>query len=289
MTTLPLLAALACLLTGAVTWLVTAPPPEAAAPAVAPGAGTTERFRRLLARQQIRVPDLRAFVLQSLGLGLGLATVAQILLAVPLLTLAAGVAGSLARGLFYRLRDAGQAQARRTALAEVLLQLRLALNTGSGLDQAFRLVAGQAPPILRPTLGHVTAVMSARGFPAAMEDWRATADDPAVALVTEACTLAHAAGSLAVPDVLEEALLSLQDRLDLAELHQAEQRETRLQARAGVLIGLGFLVVPALFDPNRRAFYQSPLGGATIAVVLGLLALGYVLMGRLGRLRQDAA
>lgn len=263
--------------------------PDGMALAVAPRPGTAERLHRLLARQQIRVPSLRAFALQSLGLGLGLATVAQILLAIPLLTLAAFGAGAVARGLFYRLRDARQAEARQEALAEVLLQLRLALNTGSGLDQAFRLVAAQAPPLLRPTLGHVTAVMSASGFPAAMADWRATADDPAVALVTEACILAHAAGSLAVPDVLEEALLSLQSRLDLAQLHRAEQRETQLQARGAVLIGLGFLVVPALFDPDRRAFYQSPLGGVTIAVVLGLLILGYVLMGRLGRLRQDAA
>lgn len=225
------------------------------------------------------------------GLSAGLALVAAFLVwslvGVPVLALAAAVAGAYLP-LAWARRSAERARIERErAWPAALAQLADALEAGIAFPAAVTLLGEAGPIPLRPEFTRFQARLRAAGLEAALEGLARAGErtSDTVALLLRAGLLELPAGRLA--PLLRELSGVLAERFEARE--KARTRASSLQVEAAVL-ALSPIVLLLLLGATAPGYLNAyrTAAGTIVATVGGALIFGcYLLMRRLGRVPES--
>jgi tight adherence protein B len=242
-------------------------------------------LRQRLSAEQLGLRPGVFFVLVAGGALLGW-LLAWSLAQVPILALAAAVAGGYAPLAWARRRRERAGRERERAWPAALAQLADALEAGIAFPAAVALVAEAGPVPLRREFASFHGRLRAAGLEAALDGLAASAErtTDTVALLLRAGLLELPSGRLA--PVLRELSGVLSERLEAAE--KARTRASSLQVEAAilavspaVLLLLVGAATPAYLDAYKTA------AGTAVGAVGGLLIFGcYLLMRRMGRVPE---
>ena len=222
-----------------------------------------------------------------LGLSAVLAVIAALLVwslvGVPVLALAAAVAGAYAPLAWARRSGERARNERERAWPAALAQLADALEAGLAFPAAVALLGEAGPPPLRAEFTSFQARLRAAGLEAALDGLSRAEERTAdtVALLLRAGLLELRAGRLA--PLLRELSEMLAERFEARE--KARTRASSLQVEAAVLAlsPIVLLLLLGAAAPGYLNAYRTT-AGTIVATVGGALIFGcYLLMRRLGR------
>ena len=225
-----------------------------------------------------------------LGLSAVLAVIAALLVwslvGVPVLALAAAVAGAYAPLAWARRSGERARNERERAWPAALAQLADALEAGLAFPAAVALLGEAGPPPLRAEFTSFQARLRAAGLEAALDGLSRAEERTAdtVALLLRAGLLELPAGRLA--PLLRELSEMLAERFEARE--KARTRASSLQVEAAVLAlsPIVLLLLLGAAAPGYLNAYRTT-AGTIVATVGGALIFGcYLLMRRLGRIPQ---
>ena len=210
-------------------------------------------------------------------------------------TLFAAVTGSLfvalvpaaAAGLLPR---AYVARRRRLRMREVqvawpdgLRDLVASISAGHSLTQAVSALVTTGPPPLRAPFARFPELARVLGTGPALEVVKGELADATSDRIIEILLVAHDRGGAIVRTILEDLLDATTRDVRLSDELETEGLETRINARAVVVLPWLVLVALTARPGPFREFYRSGGGIVTLAIAAGLGALGVVALGRLGR------
>jgi tight adherence protein B len=224
------------------------------------------------------------------GLAAVLALIAALLVwslvGVPVLVLAAAVAGAYAPLAWARRAGERARNERERAWPAALAQLADALEAGIAFPAAVALLGEAGPPPLRAEFTSFQARLRAAGLEAALDGLSRAGErtSDTVALLLRAGLLELPAGRLA--PLLRELSEMLGERFEARE--KARTRASSLQVEAAVLAlsPIVLLLLLGAAAPGYLNAYRTA-AGTIVAVVGGALIFGcYLLMRRLGRVPE---
>lgn len=194
---------------------------------------------------------------------------------------AAGGAGRVVRPGAVTVATAILGRARQAPHDEIG-RLRAAIASGASVIQAFAALAADDGPWARPAGEVVRACSRGRSVQTVLDDWAASARDPAVDLAVDALAIGAATGgSHAIG--LQVAAEALQQRRALEGEVHALAAPARASALLLVVTPLGFAGAVALLDRRVAAHIVSPAGLITVVAGLLLDAAGAAWMAMLVR------
>ena len=208
------------------------------------------------------------------------------LIGVPVIAIAAGVAGAYAPAAWMRRRWEVRARERERAWPTAINQLADALEAGIAFPAAVALLGEAGPGPLRGELAAFASRLRGEGFDAALDGLAAAGERAAdtVVLLLRAGLGGLPSGRLA--PVLRELAQVLGERFEARE--RARSRASSLQVEAAILAvsPIGLLLLIGAASPGYLDAYRTGAGTA-VALVGGLLIFGcYLLMRRLGRVPE---
>ena len=226
------------------------------------------------------------FALGVIALAAVAAALAWSMTGVPILVVAAAVAGAYAPLASVCRRRERARRERERAWPAALAQLADALEAGIAFPAAVALVAEAGPARLRPDLAGFHARLRSGGLEQAIEGLREAGERTAdtVALLLRAGLLELPVGRLA--PVLRELSAVLSDRFEARE--KARSRAATLQVEAAILAlsPIALLLIVGAASPWYLDAYKTP-AGTVVAAVAGLLIFGcYLAMRQLGRVPE---
>lgn len=188
-----------------------------------------------------------------------------------------------------------KARERRQQFAEAIETLRGLMRVGYGLERALEFLASEGPLLVRPAMRRAVVALRTGGLRAALETLReqiASYDGDRLALSLAASA---AYGGRNTGDVLDNLARAVRD--DLLVQQEAEAEMARQELAARIIGGMPIVILAAMFrfSPDYAAIYREPLGQSLLAMMFGLIVVGYVLMRRAmqlprpGRLLVDLA
>jgi tight adherence protein B len=245
----------------------------------------TSRIRSLSRATGIDFPP-SALIAVSLATGVVAGLAVWLVVGVPVLSLAACVAGGYAPWWRLRRRRDQQRAERERAWPAALAQLADALEAGLAFPAAVALAADTGPGSLRRDLAAFHARLRSSGLGSALDGLTTTGERAAdtVALLLRAGLVDLPAGGLA--PVLRELSAVLAERFEARE--KARSRAAKLQIEATVLAlsPIGLLLLVGTASPGYLDAYRTT-GGTLVGIAGGLAILGcYLLMRRLGRIPE---
>lgn len=159
-------------------------------------------------------------------------------------------------------------------LAALAANARLTGDIAALLEAAARDLEARDPerPLAR-RLRRAAAAVRAQGAEAALAALEAESPSPALASLAFRLRLYARLGG-AFAEILEESARRQRRRLE--GVARAAAKAAGATGLANMLAGMGILaaLLLALLDPQARAFYRSAAGQIALAVLLGLMALG---------------
>lgn len=237
---------------------------------------------RLVLRGGVRGPVALRLVGLAAPLALIAAALVWSLVSVPIIALAAGLAGGYAPFAWARRRRERAGRERERAWPAALAQLADALEAGIAFPAAAALLAEAGPVSLRAEFMTFQARLRAAGLEAALDGLMHAGERTAdtVALLLRAGLLDLPAGRLA--PLLRELSEMLAERFEARE--RARSRAASLQVEAAVLAlsPIALLLMVGSASPGYLDAYRTG-AGTIVAAVAGALIFGcYLLMRRLG-------
>ena len=174
------------------------------------------------------------------------------------------------------------------AWPDALRDLLAGVAAGQSLHQALIVVSAQGPAPLRPVLQSYPGLSRALGPVGALEAMRRDLADPLSDRVIEVLVLALERGGSIVRTVLEDIVQATTADLDVLAAIETEVLESRINARAVLVLPWCALVLLTIGDGPFRDFYRG--AGGAVVVVLGavLSAVGALLIARLGGIPIEA-
>lgn len=285
MSTLPLILGLLMGLGLALAWLAWTADPLVPATRPDPVAGEPPlvRLAGWLRRTGLALTPGQFLLRVALG-GLGLAVALLALTGSPVLAL--GGAG-VGLALLVTSLDRRAAAAEHDRLADLELaigQLQGLIDAQRSLAAAIVELAEHGPEALRPAFARAarTAALAGGGLATGLAGLRETIG-PAADDLVEALVIAHRAGIDALRPVLDQLAANLRGRREVEAAIATAQHRTVIQGRVLAVAPLAMLVLLRWVAPNYVAVYDTPQGAVWLAGVAGVVALGYTLMRRLGR------
>lgn len=223
----------------------------------------------------------------SVGLGVVVAVVVWLVVAVPALAVVAGLAAcSVPRIVFARRRDE-LVRARLAAwpdtLRDLITHLRSSLSLHSSLCELGR--SGPAP--LRPSFNRYAGLAGALDPRVALEVMREDLSDPISDRVIEVLLVAFDQGSSVIIDILDDLASSTSEDLRLLEEIETLQLETKLEARGAAVLPFVVLAMLCAFTPGYRAFYSTAAGWVVIGLGAAMSVAGLLVITRLGRVPSE--
>lgn len=244
---------------------------------------TTENPTRVRLLFRGGSPGLRALVLLS-ALLTGLAVWA--LVGVPILSLAAGLAGGYAPIVWANRRKERKRRDRERAWPATLSALADGLEAGLAFPAAVSHVAEVGPEPLRADLAAFHARLRSSGLGAALDGLREVGERTAdtVVLLLRAALLDLPAGGLA--PLLRDLAAVLNERFESVEKARSRASSLQLEAAILALSPAVLLVLIGLSSPAYLDAYRTP-AGTLVGAIGGLLIFGcYLLMRHLGRIPE---
>ena len=247
----------------------------------------TQRLRRIrdfLIQADLHDVSPRDFVLFSLGSGLALAIVVEVLLTWPLVSVLAFGLGLSAPFAYYVHRKDRRRAVIQDALVEAIAQLRDMIRTGVSVPEALTALAHHGPEALRPEFATLTREMRLIGFAPSLLAMRERLADPVFDTVASAVLLNDRLGGRNVSQVLDSLAQATRAQLRVqGELH-AYQARTVLSARIVAAVPLVVLVAIRALNPSYLAVFSDWSGQVILAGCVLSVALGYLAMLWLSRL-----
>jgi tight adherence protein B len=246
---------------------------------------TTGRLSVLLAAAGVRL-DARVFIAGCAGMGAFAGLIVSTLVGVPVLGVAAGIAGAWAPLSWARSRRERTLHERERAWPAVLSQLADSLEAGLAFPAAVALAARSGPEALREELAAFHTRLRTAGVAAAL-DGLATAEErtaDTVVLLLRAGLVDLPAGGLA--PVLRELSDVLSARFEAREKARSRAHSLQVEAAILALSPIVLLLLVGVASPTYLDAYKTP-AGTVVGILGGLLIFGcYVLMRRLGRVPE---
>lgn len=228
----------------------------------------------------------RILVAVMVGLALAAASVAWLLVGIPVLAVLAGGAAAVAPLLFLRSRRRRLRKVRRQLWPDVCDLLIASIRVGLSLPDAVASLADSAPLMMRPAFVVFARDLRATGrFETSLDRLKATMADPIADRIIETLRMARQVGGTELGTVLRA--LSSSVRADAALRGEVEARQSWIRGAAvlGAVapwVVLGLLVM----RPEGAAAYGTPEGVAVICIGATVSVVAYRIMIRIGRLPE---
>lgn len=210
--------------------------------------------------------------------------IAQVMTGWPVAVAVGAALGWLLPAALIRSRSERERIRKIEALGEVAARLRDAIRSGIGLQDALAQAARHAPPILAADLQRLVVDLRVSGAQVAGASFAERVPDPAAELLGSVLSLAERLGARSTSEVLDSLAEATAARA--AALREARTRQTRQRVSARVVASFPLLLVLAIrqANPDYLAPFDRPAGQLVLALALGLIAAGYGLMLRAGRI-----
>ncbi|MBB2974725.1 tight adherence protein B [Microbacterium endophyticum] len=242
---------------------------------------------RLLDEAGFAHADRRVLFASTAAAGLLAAAGAWLIVPVPVVSVLAGVVGTLAPTAWLRGRRQKRRRARRGMWPDVCDLLVASVRSGMSLTVAVSSLSLSAPEVLRPAFRSFTADMDASGhFDTSMLRMKATLADPASDRIVETLRMARQVGGIELVPILRA--LSTSIRADAALRSEIEARQSWTRGAAVLGVVAPWVVLTLLASrPEAASAYSSPEG--IMLVVLGAVAsvIAFQLMLRIGQLPDE--
>ena len=239
-----------------------------------PGAGWSRGFQDFLARAGLHGVTPRDFLFFSASTGILAAAAAQIALGWFVVSLLAGVLGSLIPLVYYTRRHDRRRAAVQEALAEGIAQLRDAIRTGLSMQEALIGLARTGPDILRPEFSVLARDLRFVSFEEALGRLRDRMADPVLDVVAAALLLNDRLGGRNVSQVLDRLVQATRAEIRVQQELRAHQARTVLSARIVAAMPLVVMALIRQVNPRYLSIFddwsgQLILAGCVVSVMVG--------------------
>ncbi|MCM3780259.1 type II secretion system F family protein [Microbacterium hydrocarbonoxydans] len=228
----------------------------------------------------------RALVLTMTALAAATASVAWLVVPIPVLAVLAGIAAGAVPVMFLRSRRLRLRKLRRQVWPDVCDLLIASIRVGLSLPDAVASLAESAPGMMRPAFGVFARDLRATGrFESSLDRLKTSLADPIADRIIETLRMARQVGGTELGAVLRA--LSASVRADAALRGEVEARQSWIRG-AAVLGAVAPWVILGLLvtRPEGASAYGTPEGVAVIAVGAAISVIAYRIMIRIGRLPE---
>lgn len=245
------------------------------------------RLAGLLAAAGLARVSPVAFVFVCVIAGLLTGAVAQALLGITAVGVAAAIAGAGMPFAVLASRRRTRLRANRSAWPDTVDQLVAGVRSGLGLPEAVAALAETGPVGLRAAFAAFARDYRATGtFAPAAARLRGALADPVADRVIATLTMAREVGGSELVPVLKALSASLRE--DTATRSEAEARQSWTVGAARLGVAAPWIVLLLLSTrPEARAAYNTPGGIAIIVCGLVVSLIAYRLMLAVGRLPEE--
>jgi tight adherence protein B len=245
-----------------------------------------DRGRVWLAQAGLRLSPIQ-FWTCSVGVGIAGLLAVWATTRTLLVALVPAMALTMLPRLYYGRRRADRLRSVQAAWPDGLRELLSCIASGQSLTQALEALALTGPPALRVAFARFPLLSRLLGTSAALEVVKEELADPTSDRVVEVLVLAHERGGRVVQGILEDLVVATSRDLKVREEVETEGLESRINARAVLVLPWLVLVALTIRDGAFREFYRSSAGLAVVLVGVVLSALGYLWISRLGRSQDE--
>jgi tight adherence protein B len=243
-----------------------------------------ERMPRSVWLQQAGLTATPAqFWLGTVGIALVTFVVLTAATRAPLVAIAPSVGAAALPYAIVSRRRTTRMRAWQAAWPDALRELIAAIVAGRSLPQAVTALGESGPEPLRSVFADFPAMTRVFGFNSALEQIRNRLADATTDRVIEVLIVAHDRGGSIVRDVLEDLVVATTKDLKVLDEIDTDGLETRLNARAVLVLPWLVLLALTLRAGAFRDFYQSRAGILVVCGAAVMGALGAAWLGRLGR------
>ena len=243
-----------------------------------PPAGKTRRLRGVeeyLRRAGLHDVTPRGFVAFSLGAGLVVGVLAQLLLGWGVVSLLAAGFAVIAPFVYYVQRHDRRRAAVQAALVEAIAQLRDGIRTGLSVQEALMGLARSGPETLRPEFARLVREIRLSGFEPALSAMRERLADPVFDVVAATLLLNDRLGGRNVSQVLDRLAQATRAELRVQQELRAYQARNVLSARVVAAVPLVVLAAIRQVNPGYLAIFDDWSGQLLLAGSLMSVAIGY--------------
>ena len=199
-----------------------------------------------------------------------------------------GVAVALLPRAYYGRRRSVRLREVQRAWPDGLRDILASITAGLSLTQAVTNLVATGPPVLRAAFARFPELARVVGTGPALELLKEDLADPTSDRVIEVLVLAQERGGSIVREILEDLVTATTRDIKLLDEIDTEGLESRINARAVMVLPWLVLVALTARPGAFRDFYRSPGGVVTLLVAGALTAVGVVALGRLTRQPVEA-
>jgi tight adherence protein B len=247
----------------------------------------TRRWRRVeefLLRAGLRDVTPRDFVIFSIGTGLLVGLLAQLVLGWGVVSVLGAVLAASVPFVYYAQRHDRRRAATQAALVEAISQLRDGIRTGLSVQEALVGLARSGPEALRPEFAALVRELRLVDFETALVAMRDRLADPLFDVVAATLLLNDRLGGRNVSQVLDRLAQATRAELRIQQELHAYQARNVLSARIVAAVPLIVLVVVRQISPRYLALFDDWTGQVILAGCLVSVVVGYGAMLWLTRL-----
>lgn len=215
------------------------------------------------------------FVAFSLGAGLVVGVLAQLLMGWGVVSLLAAGLAIIAPFVYYVQRHDRRRAAVQAALVEAIAQLRDGIRTGLSVQEALMGLARSGPETLRPEFARLVREIRLLGFEPALSAMRERLADPVFDVVAATLLLNDRLGGRNVSQVLDRLAQATRAELRVQQELRAYQARNVLSARVVAAIPLVVLAAIRQVNPGYLAIFDDWSGQLLLAGSLMSVAVGY--------------
>jgi tight adherence protein B len=202
--------------------------------------------------------------------------------------IAGGILGFMLPSVVSRSRSDKRRLARSEAIAQLAARIRDSLRAGIGIQDALIHAARNAPPILEADLHRLVADARVSGLSGASQGLAQRVGDPAGDLFASALGLADRLGPKHTSELLDSLAESTTARVAVLREAQARQAQNRLTARVSAAAPILLLIAIRHTNPAFLAPFNTVAGQLVLVLTFALIASGYIVMTRMGRIEGGA-
>jgi tight adherence protein B len=254
---------------------------------VANRGGPLDALRTLLTLAGMPTLPPTGFIAISILLGLVLGMVAQAVLGVVALSMAAAIVGALAPTTIIGLRVRSRRRASRAVWPDAVDQLVSAVRSGLALPDSVSTLAYTGPAATREAFAGFERDYRVSGnFSRSIDALKESLADPVADRILETLRMAREVGGSDLTLVLRSLSVYLREESAIRSEVEARQSWVTNAARLGVAAPWIVLLLLAS-RPEAAQAYNSPTGVTVIIVGLVVSVLAYRAMRALGRLPEE--
>lgn len=269
-------------------WLIITPAPaRATAETTSSIARLQHSIRGTLTRAGLERMPIGIVAVSALVLGLMIGGLTLGLTGVVILALLAALAGTTAPILLITWKAGQRRQAARLVWPDAVDHLVSGVRAGLALPEAISALGTSGPELLRGDFEHFAREYRRTGnLSASLDTLKDRLADPTADRMIETLRLAREVGGTELPSILRSLAVYLRE--EQAIRHEVEARQSWVMNAARLGVAAPWIVLALLATrPEAAEAYNAPGGVLLIIAGLAVTVLAYLIMRRIGRLRDD--